>query len=298
MTDQLEMSDPVRGEDGKVEWSIRSEKDGVGVVTDVAVDADAARAWALQLLTAAGPDTDELVQTWIAGAVRLTIEAPKDCAVLADPMISARPQSAEEFERVVQVLGGLASFSEYKPESLHGRDTLSMSVPPLDAAHRETLFISLGIPAAVKGDLPSIPDGLLALAKRQQDEREQQIAEQAAADALVGEIVMQRDREGVVFDTLKTGGPATQGELASLLPSLEADLGNTLTNLTTAGCVRVNHVDGDGDPEFACVPGWRPVYDGEGGAGALGFHQDEDASGALSRALGPGPGKDHLSDGV
>jgi hypothetical protein len=183
--EMLEMGDPVRSQEGRVEWSIRTEKDGVGVVTDVGVDADAAREWALKLLTAAGPNTAELVRSWVAGEVRVTIEAPAGREDVLDPLLSSSPATTEDFEAVLAVFGGLAAFSDFNPYATYAQ--LHLMVPAL-GGEGAPLSVSVKPPPSITRVEPQIPTGLWELQRRQQEAKAQVVDEQDAADRLAREL--------------------------------------------------------------------------------------------------------------
>lgn len=152
----------------------------------VRMSADEAREFAMKLLAAAGPSTDELVRTWIAGQVRMTIEAPAGNEEVCDPMISVNVENETAFYRVVEVFGGLTAFDD-----LSDRETtlpsLSMSVPALGEETVGSLYVMVRFPSDMRGTPRVLPPAVLGVGHKQAEQKGQQREEQEAADRIAGE---------------------------------------------------------------------------------------------------------------
>lgn len=179
-----ELEDPERVDD-RVRFAVTESTPNGRRGRQVSLSADEARAWALKLLTAAGPNTDELVRSWVAGGVRVTVEAPAGCECVLDPILSVSPETEEEFERVLGVLGGLVAFDDFSAHATYAQ--LHMSAPPL-GAEGPGLGVMLKPPPTIARTVPPVPPGLRKLQERQREEKAQVAEEQEAADAVAREL--------------------------------------------------------------------------------------------------------------
>jgi len=282
--DKLEMTDPVRAEDGRVEWSIRTEKDGIGVVTDVDVDADAARAWALQLLTAAGPNTDEIVETWLAGAVRVTIEAPQGCEDVLDPSLFLKPRSQESFERILAAVGGVTAFHE--PDGQ--QEQLRSQISSLGGVG-DSMLLWLHLPQVMVGRLPKPEIAAMAKLRDQHREQSAQITdEQEAARRITADLIEERTLPGRLYKRLRElDRPVTVEELASVAMCNVDRARESVRHLLNAKLV----VQSDEDPPMLTMAEGLSLSQSVGAS--LVEQLAEPASGGIvDDPLGPGPGKD------
>src|ERR1700733_6746301 len=87
----------------------------------LSLTADEARAYAMKLLVAAGPESDRVVQNFRYGQVLVTVEAPTGCEFVANPWLFVGTQDEAEFNRGLDIFGGLLAFNEPRPAdySLH-----------------------------------------------------------------------------------------------------------------------------------------------------------------------------------
>lgn len=258
----------------------------------VSMTPDEARAFALKMLMAAGPDTDRLVRNYVAGQVIVTLDMPSDAdGIEIGPWLFVKPEGEEQFEDAVAVLGGLLAFQEPNgtARALHAY-VEEQGFTAGDDGPR-AMSVHLDFPDVWQPQPSPHAAAATALAKKHREQRAQVAEEQAAADRLAGGVTMKADREGAVFDFLKmSDGPSTQEQIAAQLPEQADDLGDTLNHLIEANCVRTRDPGGDADMMFEVVPGWQPAFEGAEG-GPLGYHDDR-AQSIMDDPLAPGPGKD------
>lgn len=197
----------------------------------VSMTTDEAREWALKVLTAAGPESDVMVETWIAGQIRLTMEAPAGCERVFDPSLFIRPSSREEFERVVAAVGGVTAFRPIDAE----QTDLRSAVPALGMGQDMMLWMSL--PPEMLERLPKPKIAAMVELKRVQTEQiEQTKGEQAAADRLVST----ERQERVVAVLKEASGPVPLAYLQTAMGGTsETDLTAILNGLLSSGAVEL-----------------------------------------------------------
>lgn len=180
------------------------------------LDPEMARELALKLLTTAGPNQDELVDSWIAGRIRVTIEAPPGCGDVMDPSLFVRPRSREGFEAIREAVGGVAVFRDIDPteKNLHAH------FPALGDG--EELSLWLDLPTELRGEpvKPEIP-AMVEMREQQRDIQRQAQDEQEAAHQIAG----QQARSAAIVELLRSlGEPCSAAKIGALLDPRVAEV--------------------------------------------------------------------------
>jgi hypothetical protein len=214
MSGTVTFGEPERGESGDGTPFVKVPLVGLEDGRYVAMTGMRAREYALSLLALVTSAPAGVVENWITGQIRVTVEAPTGCEDLMDPSFFVKPKSRESFEAIIAAAGGVVAFNPIDAD----QSNMRAYIPALGDGAELTLWVDL--PNEMRPRLPKPQiEAMVKLRERQDAALAQQAQEQTAADALAAE----RSLPTAILDLLiALDEPCSAAKIGALLdPSVD-----------------------------------------------------------------------------